>query len=237
MLRRLLYYSLILWSLFIFHAPQLWFIYFLHVKNTGPGGLHGALINAGLVFLWGFIHSIIARDFIKDPITRWVGKEFYKLFYVTMAGITQCLMLYFYRPLSGVVWETQGMLYWILTALFFACLSMGGFSSLILDYMEVLGVRGIIRRMRNEPDKPTELVVKGPYAFTRHPVYFSMIGVLWIGPVMTVSRLEFAILGTIYLFVGTYLEDIDTKKTLGDAYKEYSDNVPMIIPRFTPWKR
>ncbi len=237
MIRQLFYYSLVLWSLFIFHAPQLWLMYFLHFKHTGSGGLYDAALNAGLVFLWGFIHSIIARDIVKNPLTKWIGKEFYKLFYISVAGITQCLLLYFYRPLSGIVWETHGMLYWVLTFLFLASLSMSGISSLILDYMEVLGVRGILRRMRNQPDPPADLVVRGPYRFTRHPVYLGMIGILWIGPVMTVSRLEFAILGTIYLLVGTFLEDRDTKESLGEAYKEYSNNVPMIIPRLTPWRR
>lgn len=237
MIRRFFYYSLILWGIFIFHAPQLWLMYFLYFKNTGDGGMNEALINAGLILLWGFIHSILARPFAKKAIAKIAGDDFVKLVYITIAGITQCLLLYFWQPLSGVVWETHGIVFWILTVLFFASLSMVFISSLILDYMEVLGIRKIIRRMRNEPDKSPDLIVKGPYAFTRNPVYLSTIFFLWVGPVMTMNRLEFAVIGTVYVLIGTYLEDRDTKKAMGESYKRYSENVPLIIPRLTPWKQ
>jgi protein-S-isoprenylcysteine O-methyltransferase Ste14 len=102
--------------------------------------------------------------------------------------------------------------------------------------MEVLGVRKILRRIKGETAKPPELVLKGPYRYCRHPVYVATIAALWIGPIMTYGRLEFAILGTVYIFIGTWLEEMTARAEIGDAYKAYQVHVPMWIPRFTPWK-
>lgn len=138
---------------------------FFAFKKPGHGGLFDAAINFALFTGWGLIHSLFARSFVKRIIANLVGEDFAKLTYITIAGITQCLVLYYWRPLSGILWETHGIVYWILTGLFgLSLLSVFG-SSLILDYMEVLGIRRLIRRLRNEPSKPITLCTKGPYAY------------------------------------------------------------------------
>ena len=87
-----------------------------------------------------------------------------------------------------------------------------------------------------EPNPPPTLCLKGPYRYCRHPVYLASIGTLWIGPVMTAGRLEFALLVTIYVLIGTWFEERDTGKEIGEAYDLYQANVPMWIPRLTPWR-
>jgi protein-S-isoprenylcysteine O-methyltransferase Ste14 len=53
---------------------------------------------------------------------------------------------------------------------------------------------------------------------------------------MTYSRLEFALLGSIYLIIGTIFEERNLREELGEAYTLYRENVPMWIPRVQPWK-
>jgi protein-S-isoprenylcysteine O-methyltransferase Ste14 len=110
------------------------------------------------------------------------------------------------------------------------------YCSILLDYMEVLGVRKIVRHFQGEPDPEPVLCLKGPYRHCRHPVYLATVASLWIGPVMTTGRLEFAFLVTIYVLIGTWLEEKDTRKEVGEVYDLYRDNVPMWIPRLTPWR-
>ncbi|MBX3293323.1 MAG: isoprenylcysteine carboxylmethyltransferase family protein [Acidobacteria bacterium] len=87
--------------------------------------------------------------------------------------------------------------------------------------------------------KAKVLAVSGPYAFTRNPLY---VGSLIMGVGFTVAAgvwwltLLFAV-----LFIGIYLPVIrveaeDMLRIFGDEYEEYADNVPMLIPRITPWK-
>ncbi|MFH2099478.1 MAG: isoprenylcysteine carboxylmethyltransferase family protein, partial [Pseudomonadota bacterium] len=66
--------------------------------------------------------------------------------------------------------------------------------------------------------------------------YLFTILLLWTGPVMNLTRLEFAFLGTVYILVGMFLEDRDTVRSMGLEYETYRKNVPMLIPRLTPWR-
>lgn len=232
---RIIYYLCIAWGFIAFHAPQVWLLWFLHFKKPGQGGATAVLVNIALFFLWGLIHSLMARGMFKNLVARIISPDFYKLVYVTIAGLTQCLLLYFWQPVRGELWRFDGWGYWFLTLAFLSSLGLGFYACLVLDYFEVLGLRVFLRRLRNEPDPQPVLSVKGPYAYCRHPVYLSSILFFWVGPVMTVNRLEFAILGTLYILIGTRLEERDTVRELGEDYVRYQENVPMMLPRLTPW--
>lgn len=51
---------------------------------------------------------------------------------------------------------------------------------------------------------------------------------------MTYGRLEFALLGSIYLIIGTFFEERNLREELGEVYNLYRENVPMWIPRLRP---
>jgi len=233
--RRWKYYGLVAVVVVAFHAPGVWMALFLQFPRQGPPSPDGALFNLGLILVWGVVHSLLARRFVQRSIARRVGRDFVKLVFTLIAGVTQCLMLYLWQPVGGALWETRGAAYGVLTLLF-AC-SFGGvfYGSLLLDYMEVLGVRSIQRHFHGRPAPPPVLCLRGPYRHCRHPVYLATLLSFWIGPVMTWSRLEFAFLASLYILVGTWFEERDTRRELGGVYDRYRANVPMWIPRLAPW--
>jgi protein-S-isoprenylcysteine O-methyltransferase Ste14 len=235
-MKKLQLHGLIALNLVAFHAPGVWLFVFLLFPRQGTGGASDALFNALLVLFWGGTHSLMARRFFREFLARLVGENFVKLGFTVIAGLIQCLMLCGWRPLEGVVWQTGGILYWILALLFVSAFGAVFTCSILLDYMEVLGVRRIIRHFRGEPNPSPALCLRGPYRHCRHPVYLASIASLWIGPVMTAGRFEFALLVTIYVLIGTCLEERDTRAEIGEAYDLYRANVPMWIPRLDPWK-
>ncbi len=235
-MRKAYFYSLVLVDVIAFHAPSVWLLFFLLYPKEGQGGAWDAAFNALLIIVWGGLHSLMARTFARDLIAKWVGENFFKLVYTVIAGIAQSLMLYYWRPLHGTLWRAQGAHYWVLTFLFLCTFGLVFYSSLLLDYMEVLGVRGIMRRYRKEQPKPLSLCLRGPYRHCRHPAYLATLASLWIGPVMTYGRLEFAVLGTMYVLIGTLLEERDMRRILGATYDHYCAHVPRWLPRLTPWR-
>lgn len=235
-MRKAFHGAVIAWAVLAFHVPQAWLLVFLLFPKTGNGGWGDAAVNALLMTAWGGVHSLMARDFAQRAMARQVGRDFVKVLYVTVAGLTQCALLVLWRPLAGGVWEVRGLGWWVLAGLFLAAAGAVFASSLLLDYMETLGVRAVLRRMRGEPRREMPLSVRGPYAYCRHPVYLFTILLLWTGPVMNLTRLEFAFLGTVYILVGMFLEDRDTVRSMGLEYETYRKNVPMLIPRLTPWR-
>jgi protein-S-isoprenylcysteine O-methyltransferase Ste14 len=67
-------------------------------------------------------------------------------------------------------------------------------------------------------------------------MYAIMLLLLWLGPTMTYSRLEFSILASVYFIIGTFHEEKNLRRELGEIYDVYRENVPMWIPRLRPWK-
>lgn len=87
--------------------------------------------------------------------------------------------------------------------------------------------------------KAATLAVSGPYAFTRNPLY---VGSLLMGLGFTVAAgVWWLAVLFVVLFIGIYLpvmrvEQDDMVTIFGQEFEEYRANVPMLIPRLTPWK-
>jgi protein-S-isoprenylcysteine O-methyltransferase Ste14 len=88
--------------------------------------------------------------------------------------------------------------------------------------------------------KARELAVSGPYAYTRNPLYF---GTFFLGLGFTVAAGVWwlAILFAA-MFIGIYVpvmrvEAEDIRRIFGEDFDEYKQNVPVFVPRFTPWKK
>lgn len=84
------------------------------------------------------------------------------------------------------------------------------------------------------------LAVAGPYSFTRNPLYLGSL-LLGIGFCLA-SNVWWLALCFCALFLCVYLpvmrvEAEDLTSEFGESYKEYAQNVPMFLPRFTAWKK
>ena len=78
------------------------------------------------------------------------------------------------------------------------------------------------------------MVVRGPYRWVRHPLYSATLLMIWSYPVLTADRLLFNVLFTIWILVGTMLEERDLVADYGEDYQNYQRRVPMLIPYRKP---
>jgi len=229
------YYFLVAVTRLSSDAPLLWMFYFLYFPRLGSGGAGDAVWNGIFFAAFAGLHSLFAREAPKRIVARLVGPAFVRIAYVVLSGVTLALLLHLWRPVSGELWHTSGYASGLLTVAYAASVLALIRIPSYFDYLDFLGLRQIARSLAGEPASPTALSVKGPYAYCRHPMYLAMLAVFWVGPAMSYTRLEFALLGTLYLFVGLVFEEGNLRRELGAAYDLYSANVPMLIPRLTPW--
>lgn len=101
-------------------------------------------------------------------------------------------------------------------------------SSYVTLMRAVKARRSEVRQMRREP-----LIVRGPYRYTRNPMYFSVI-LLWIGSWIALDLTPLLIstlfvLSVLYLII-IPLEERELREIFGEQYEEYAKRVRKLIP-------
>lgn len=73
-------------------------------------------------------------------------------------------------------------------------------------------------------------VIRGPYLWVRHPLYFFVLILVWSFPDISLDRLLFNVLWTLWIVFGTHLEEKDLLAKFGEPYRQYQKAVPMLFP-------
>lgn len=88
--------------------------------------------------------------------------------------------------------------------------------------------------------KSSELDVSGPYAHTRNPLYLGTFLIALGFGAASGSWWLFILVGTfiasIY-FPVMNVEAVVLEERLGEEYRAYAANVPLLVPRLTSWKK
>jgi protein-S-isoprenylcysteine O-methyltransferase Ste14 len=221
-----------------FHASILYFLVFL---VRGPSDAHrdtatAVGIDLGLVLLFGLQHSIMARPSFKRLWTGPGGAALERTVYVLASSAALTVLCLGWQPLPGVVWHVEGPLRSVAWAGF-----AGGALLLVAAVFQIdaLGLAGVRQAFEHAgwltPRPDPGLVVRGLYRHLRHPIAAGWMIVLWATPTMTAGHLLLAVALTVYVLVGTALEERGLVAHFGEAYRRYRASTPAFVPR--PWRR
>ena len=104
-------------------------------------------------------------------------------------------------------------------------------STFMIDHFDLFGLKQVFENLRSVEPRPLSFTKKYFYALVRHPLMLGFIIAFWATPVMTVGHLYFAIMTTAYILIAVkFLEERDLAHQLGDPYRQYKKEVPMLIP-------
>lgn len=203
------------------------------------------LVQMGLshraVLLWdGFIsivffvqHSVmIRRSFCSWFAGVW-PPFYHRIVFAIASGIVLAGIMITWQPSTIVLHEFHGVSRALFRAVFFLALAgclLSVYTLRLSTSCDPFGLAASSDRLRSEQNRPHRLVVRGPYAYVRHPVYLMVIVLIWSCPDVTADRLLFNVLWTLWIYIGATLEDADMRADFGDAYQEYRKSVPMLIP-------
>lgn len=190
-----------------------------------------SFILVPILFLWGLIHSGLASLTIKDLINNKLGERairYYRLAYNIFAGIS-------FFPIIGlmiVIRDTQ--LYsipkpWIAFTLFAQLLSL---LILVIGLKQTGALKflGLTPFLGEKQSESQSFITNGLYKYVRHPLYSAGLVLLWCSPVMTTNSLLVSICLSIYIVVGAIFEERKLEIEYGDLYREYRQQVSMLIP-------
>lgn len=187
--------------------------------------------------LFGISHSLLASNKIKERIVEGAGNKiaFYRLFY-NVTSLISFLVIYELSPKPGI--EIYDLAYpWDIAVVVLQVFSLFGiiWSARPIDMNEFIGIGQIKRYFKNEYDiheldEHSELIIKGAYKYSRHPIYFFSILFLGFRPIMDVFYLTFYICLIVYFIVGAVYEEKKLVKKFGVQYLEYQKKVPALLP-------
>jgi protein-S-isoprenylcysteine O-methyltransferase Ste14 len=97
------------------------------------------------------------------------------------------------------------------------------------DSFSFIGIRQILNFKKIKEKHPIELKKHGLLGIVRHPMYLATIIFLW-AQTTTLAHIFVNIIFTIYIIIGTKLEEKKLILEFGDEYIKYQQEVPMMVP-------
>ena len=180
------------------------------------------------------LHSYLISIGFTNLMTRLLKNyyAFYRFFYILISLIllipliqltaqsdTRTIITYGY-PLSIIRYTLiSGSLLMFFWAFFFN-----------YDSLSFFGIRQMLNFGKSKKINPSEEIKRnGLLGIMRHPMYFALILYLWCQTFRMMDIVINLVL-TIYVIIGTRLEENKLVLEFGDMYIKYQQEVPMLIP-------
>jgi protein-S-isoprenylcysteine O-methyltransferase Ste14 len=110
-------------------------------------------------------------------------------------------------------------------------------SAFLIDIRELSGLKQLdtdARRVQKDPPSvpPIEFKTRGPYGWVRHPIYSGWFLIVFAVPVMTLTRLVFAVTSSAYLLIAIPFEERSLRRSSQGTYDQYMREVRWrLVPR------
>jgi protein-S-isoprenylcysteine O-methyltransferase Ste14 len=187
--------------------------------------------DTGLCIVFFIQHSGMVRKSFRQRLAHSFPAEYEGALYAIASGIVLLVLMALWQKSATIVAIPRGVFRWPFHMTFW--LSFAGFiwGARALGAFDPFGLRPILGRLRGTEPRRMSFVVRGPYRWVRHPLYLFMVVIIWSCPDLTGDRLLFNCLWTVWIVIGSILEERDLVLEFGDVYREYQRRVPMFIPR------
>jgi protein-S-isoprenylcysteine O-methyltransferase Ste14 len=189
---------------------------------TGSSAWPAVVWNTVIFSVFALHHSIFARTGLKARVMKILPPALERSFYVWISSTLFLIVCLVWQPVPGMIWQVAPPISTVLIVVQIAAGVLAVMSARRLDVFELAGIRQVLGRTRQSPRVFDD---SGPYALVRHPIYLGWWAFVWLTPVMTGTRLVFAIVSCAYLVLAVPYEERDLRRTFGQSYERYCERV------------
>lgn len=207
----------------------------------------GALQTFAITVAFGAFHSWLCLPSTKRKAKKIIGERFgsglYRLAFNLQALVSTVALVAFVvsRP-QKVVYrasKTGRLLHWTGQV---AALGVMLWSVKELRFRRFSGAQGAMDAARggkgiSEPEAQTPDgedgldLERGPYKWSRHPVEWAPLVLLWATPVLKTNWLGFNVAATLYTLFGVWQEEKRLAAKGGEAWTKYCSRVSVLVGR------
>jgi methanethiol S-methyltransferase len=193
---------------------------------AGDPGPRDILIDVALFSLFALHHSVFARPPVRAFVQRHVPPHLERSAYVWVASLMLIGVCALWRAVPGALWQLQPPWSWAAIAVQVAGVWLTLHAATVIDPLDLAGLRW------KQTDGRFEFRTAGPYGWVRHPIYLGWMLLVFSVGTMTLTRLVFAAVSSVYILIAIPLEERTIRATSGGAYEDYMRQVPWkLIPR------
>ncbi len=203
--------------------------------------------------LFAGVHSLLATRRVKRAATSLLGERrrnaLYRPFYNSVALVaTAALAVYLFRLPDRSLYRVRGPLARLMVAGQVACalILLSGVRQ--VGFPDFSGLANLAKLLAGEAQIGPEpegqgpalseqghVRATGPFRFSRHPLNFWMLPLLWLTPRMTANLAAFGAVTTLYLLAGSRHEEWRLRESYGEAYAAYAaGGAGFFVPRIRP---
>ena len=184
------------------------------------------LADIALFSVFALHHSIFARDPVRALVRGIVPPHLERSLYVWVASLMLIGVCAAWRVVPGVLWQISGPLAWLPPIVQLAGLWLTFRGAAVIDPLELAGVHWKLEV------ESWVFKAEGPYGWVRHPIYLGWILIVFGVATMTMTRLVFASVSTVYILIAIPFEERTLRTNSSGAYDDYRRRVPWkLIPR------
>ena len=206
------------------------------VRKRRGSALH--IVAATAAF--ALVHSALAGRRVKTSIGNAAGVRvrngWYRVLYNAQALTTFAALVAYGRRLPDhPLYEVRGPFALVLRVGQLAGLAFAAQAVREVGIGRMAGTTSLVAWVRDETAVPPEpeaqgpalkvdgrsMRVRGPFRYSRHPLNFAPLPVLWLNPRMTVNLAAFNAAATLYFVVGSWHEERRLSAAYGEAYEAY----------------
>jgi len=194
-----------------------------------------SLIISAIFLAYFVLHSLTASLWMKQKVARCCPAliPWYRLLFNLLATLLALPLAWIAWHYPGEpLWHWQGIAFYLANGLALAALLALLISPQLYDMQEFLGLRQLQSKTTAIHDLE-HFHISPFHRYVRHPWYFLILLILWTRD-MHSNQLLIYTLVTLYLFIGSRLEERKLIAYHGEAYREYRKRVAGLAP--LPWK-
>lgn len=188
------------------------------------------------VFLAYFLlHSLTASLWMKQQIAACCPAvvPYYRLLFNLLATLLALPLIYLaWRYPGEPLWHWQGVAFYIANGVALLALIALFYSTRLYDMGEFLGLNQAKGEVHEVKDLE-RFQISAFHRYVRHPWYFLILVMIWTRDISTTQLLIYTLV-TLYLIVGSRLEERKLIAYHGKVYEAYRKRVAGLFP--LPWK-